>query len=187
MSEDWISLGDQNRATASTNMNMTSSRSHAVFSITVTQVQVCLAALSSFSLVIAAQSVDEGDLSKVSRVNLVDLAGSERSDMAGTSGERLRVRPRRFHLACVIVPAGGLGHQQVAAHARQGHQSAFREEPKEEIAVYPIPRLGADLVWMHVRLFSPGLTSRKDSQGESRWQCQDSHARHHQPRTRKPR
>ena len=37
---EWISLGDKHRATASTNMNLTSSRSHAVFSITVTQTQV---------------------------------------------------------------------------------------------------------------------------------------------------
>ena len=56
-------------------MNLTSSRSHAVFSITVTQIE----------------TIEEDELSKVSRVNLVDLAGSERSDAAGTSGLRLRV------------------------------------------------------------------------------------------------
>lgn len=72
--DSWISLGDTHRATASTNMNMTSSRSHAVFAITVTQIQ----------------TVEDDELSKVSRVNLVDLAGSERSDAAGTSGLRLR-------------------------------------------------------------------------------------------------
>jgi hypothetical protein len=37
---DWLRLGDKHRATASTNMNATSSRSHAVFSIVVTQATV---------------------------------------------------------------------------------------------------------------------------------------------------
>ena len=36
------------------------------------------------------QTIEEDQLSKVSRVNLVDLAGSERSDAAGTSGVRLK-------------------------------------------------------------------------------------------------
>ena len=72
--EGYITLGSKYRATASTNMNATSSRSHAVFIVTLTQTEVVLGE----------------ECSKVSRINLVDLAGSERSDAAGTSGQRLR-------------------------------------------------------------------------------------------------
>lgn len=72
--EGYITLGGKYRATASTNMNATSSRSHAVFTVTITQVET-----------------EEGEEhTKVSKVNLIDLAGSERSDRAGTSGQRLR-------------------------------------------------------------------------------------------------
>lgn len=75
--EGYITLGGRHRATAATNMNATSSRSHAVFMMVVTQTSV---------------AEDGEEHSKVSKVNLVDLAGSERSDAAGTSGQRLRVR-----------------------------------------------------------------------------------------------
>eukprot|EP00045_Choanoeca_perplexa_P016795 m.231199 g.231199 ORF g.231199 m.231199 type:complete len:1500 (+) comp17361_c0_seq2:265-4764(+) len=73
--EGWLAVGGKHRATASTNMNATSSRSHAVFTMMVSQI-----------------TKDEDDIehTKVSKVNLVDLAGSERSDVAGTSGQRLR-------------------------------------------------------------------------------------------------
>eukprot|EP00730_Choanoeca_flexa_P005630 TRINITY_DN11987_c0_g1_i1.p1 TRINITY_DN11987_c0_g1~~TRINITY_DN11987_c0_g1_i1.p1 ORF type:complete len:1495 (+),score=462.43 TRINITY_DN11987_c0_g1_i1:149-4633(+) len=73
--EGWLAVGSKHRATASTNMNATSSRSHAVFTMVVSQI-----------------TKDEDDIehTKVSKVNLVDLAGSERSDVAGTSGQRLR-------------------------------------------------------------------------------------------------
>jgi kinesin family protein 1 len=74
-----ISEGNKTRTVASTEMNQTSSRSHAVVTITLTQkiVQV---------------SKESAHLSseKVSRISLVDLAGSERSSMAGTSGLRLK-------------------------------------------------------------------------------------------------
>eukprot|EP00049_Salpingoeca_infusionum_P007204 m.117134 g.117134 ORF g.117134 m.117134 type:complete len:1509 (+) comp13624_c0_seq3:124-4650(+) len=73
--EAWLNVGSQHRATASTNMNATSSRSHAVFTMVVTMGQI---------------GEDGEEHAKVSKVNLVDLAGSERSDSAGTVGIRLR-------------------------------------------------------------------------------------------------
>lgn len=72
--EGYMTLGSKYRATASTNMNATSSRSHAVFIVNLTQTLV----------------EDGEEHTKVSRINLIDLAGSERSDSAGTSGQRLR-------------------------------------------------------------------------------------------------
>jgi kinesin family protein 14 len=76
--ESYLALGGRHRATAATNMNATSSRSHAVFTMVVTQTTI-------------EEDIGE-EHSKVSKINLVDLAGSERSDAAGTSGQRLRVR-----------------------------------------------------------------------------------------------
>ena len=73
-------------------MNATSSRSHAVFQIIVTQTEVGLGHRRlSHRFTLLLQHLDEDQFSKVSRVNLVDLAGSERSDAAGTTGVRLRV------------------------------------------------------------------------------------------------
>lgn len=65
--------GSKARTIASTNMNATSSRSHAVFTI----------ALSH-----AKKNLEKSE--KVSKVNLVDLAGSERADATGAAGARLK-------------------------------------------------------------------------------------------------
>ena len=63
------------RATGSTKMNATSSRSHAIFSLTIRQ-QRC---------------DDDQDLTKMtSKFHLIDLAGSERADSTGAKGERLK-------------------------------------------------------------------------------------------------
>lgn len=66
--------GASSRATASTNMNDISSRSHAVFIITIEQMR---------------QGPDGVKLTKVSKLNLVDLAGSERIRITGAKGIRL--------------------------------------------------------------------------------------------------
>ncbi|KAL1465583.1 hypothetical protein WDU94_005138, partial [Cyamophila willieti] len=73
---DLIDEGNKARTVAATNMNETSSRSHAVFTIFFTQ-----------------QAVDDmTDLTteKVSKISLVDLAGSERADSTGAKGTRLK-------------------------------------------------------------------------------------------------
>ena len=64
------------RTVAATNMNETSSRSHAVFTIIFTQ----------------RRFDKETNLSgeKVSKISLVDLAGSERADSTGAKGTRLK-------------------------------------------------------------------------------------------------
>lgn len=67
--------GNKTRTVASTNMNQSSSRSHAIFSITLTQTELK-----------EGLPVSE----KVSRIHLVDLAGSERARTSGTSGSRLK-------------------------------------------------------------------------------------------------
>ncbi|KAK9466910.1 hypothetical protein V1512DRAFT_207490 [Lipomyces arxii] len=68
--------GNKARTVAATNMNETSSRSHAVFTLTLTQ----------------KWHDDETnmDAEKMSRISLVDLAGSERASATGATGSRLK-------------------------------------------------------------------------------------------------
>ncbi|RXN04628.1 kinesin KIF1A isoform X1 [Labeo rohita] len=61
---------------AATNMNETSSRSHAVFNIIFTQKRF--------------DSETDNTSEKVSKISLVDLAGSERADSTGAKGTRLK-------------------------------------------------------------------------------------------------
>ena len=68
--------GNKSRTVASTNMNNESSRSHAVFTVIITQTLT------------DTQSGVSGE--KVSKVSLVDLAGSERAVKTGAVGERLK-------------------------------------------------------------------------------------------------
>lgn len=74
--EHLMDEGNKARTVAATNMNETSSRSHAVFTLVVTQ-----------------KKKDEEtklEAEKVSRISLVDLAGSERANSTGATGSRLK-------------------------------------------------------------------------------------------------
>ncbi|CAD6187370.1 unnamed protein product [Caenorhabditis auriculariae] len=67
--------GNKSRTVAATNMNAESSRSHAVFSLIVTQ---------------TLHDLDNGfSGEKVAKISLVDLAGSERAGKTGAMGKRL--------------------------------------------------------------------------------------------------
>lgn len=68
-----MNTGNQNRTIGATNMNEHSSRSHAIFLITIEMGSIG----------------DTGGI-RVGRLNLVDLAGSERQSKTGSSGERLK-------------------------------------------------------------------------------------------------
>ncbi len=73
---DLMDEGNKARTVASTNMNETSSRSHAVFTIVFTQKR---------------HDVETNLFTeKVSKISLVDLAGSERADSTGAKGVRLK-------------------------------------------------------------------------------------------------
>uniref|UniRef100_A0A8C5CNX8 Kinesin motor domain-containing protein n=1 Tax=Gadus morhua TaxID=8049 RepID=A0A8C5CNX8_GADMO len=71
-----MDAGNQARTVAATNMNETSSRSHAVFTIVFTQRR--------------RDQMTGLDTEKVSKISLVDLAGSERADSSGAKGTRLK-------------------------------------------------------------------------------------------------
>lgn len=73
---DLIDEGNKARTVAATNMNETSSRSHAVFTIFFTQQR--------------HDNMTDLTTEKVSKISLVDLAGSERADSTGAKGTRLK-------------------------------------------------------------------------------------------------
>jgi len=68
-------LGNKNRAVGATQMNIHSSRSHAIFTVTVECSEI---------------GIDGHNHLHVGKLNLVDLAGSERQTKTGSSGLRLR-------------------------------------------------------------------------------------------------
>ncbi|XP_063815148.1 kinesin-like protein KIF3B [Pseudophryne corroboree] len=73
--EHVMNVGNQNRSVGATNMNEHSSRSHAIFMITIECSELGL---------------DGENHIRVGKLNLVDLAGSERQTKTGAQGERLK-------------------------------------------------------------------------------------------------
>ncbi|KAF2801879.1 kinesin family protein-like protein [Mytilinidion resinicola] len=74
--ENLMDEGNKARTVAATNMNETSSRSHAVFTLILTQKR---------------HDVETRmDTEKVAKISLVDLAGSERATSTGATGARLK-------------------------------------------------------------------------------------------------
>ncbi|CAH0562408.1 unnamed protein product [Brassicogethes aeneus] len=74
--DNLMAEGNKSRTVAATNMNSESSRSHAVFTVILTQTLT------------DSKSGVSGE--KVSRISLVDLAGSERAVKTGAVGDRLK-------------------------------------------------------------------------------------------------
>ncbi|CAF1144865.1 unnamed protein product [Rotaria sordida] len=73
--EHVMTTGNLNRSTGATNMNEHSSRSHAIFIITVESSEI---------------GMDGKAHIRVGKLNLVDLAGSERQAKTGSTGERFK-------------------------------------------------------------------------------------------------
>ncbi|KUI58477.1 hypothetical protein VP1G_05783 [Cytospora mali] len=74
--EHLMDEGNKARTVAATNMNATSSRSHAVFTLMLTQKSV--------------DTETKMEMEKVAKISLVDLAGSERATSTGATGARLK-------------------------------------------------------------------------------------------------
>lgn len=74
--ENLMDEGNKARTVAATNMNETSSRSHAVFTLTLTQKR--------------HDTETNMDSERVAKISLVDLAGSERATSTGATGARLK-------------------------------------------------------------------------------------------------
>lgn len=71
---EWITLGNQNRTVNATEANATSSRSHAVLRVTVTQ---------------KAKAGGMTDTQSSATLSVIDLAGSERASVTKNKGDRL--------------------------------------------------------------------------------------------------
>jgi hypothetical protein len=86
-----LSMGSMNRITASTNMNAGSSRSHAVYTLTLEQ---------------TLKSSEDDVHFMTSKLTFVDLAGSERIKRTGAEGQRLKegiqINSGLFNLGQVI-------------------------------------------------------------------------------------
>lgn len=74
--ENLMDEGNKARTVAATNMNETSSRSHAVFTLMLTQKK--------------KDQETKMEAEKVAKISLVDLAGSERANSTGATGARLK-------------------------------------------------------------------------------------------------
>jgi len=74
--EHLMDEGNKARTVAATNMNETSSRSHAVFTIMLTQKRY--------------DPETKMEMEKAAKISLVDLAGSERANSTGATGARLK-------------------------------------------------------------------------------------------------
>ncbi|XP_022848841.1 kinesin-like protein KIN-4C [Olea europaea var. sylvestris] len=76
----YLLQGSVSRATGSTNMNSQSSRSHAIFTISMEQKRITSSSAGD----------DVADEILTAKLHLVDLAGSERAKRTGADGTRLR-------------------------------------------------------------------------------------------------
>jgi len=70
-----MSLGNKNRSVGATNMNAASSRSHAIFTITIER---------------SEKGADGQQHLRMGKLHMVDLAGSERQAKTGATGDRLK-------------------------------------------------------------------------------------------------
>lgn len=85
--EHVMTVGNKNRAVGPTDMNKHSSRSHAIFILTVE----C-----------SSRKEDGEDHIRVGKLNLVDLAGSERQSKTGSKGERFKEATKiNLSLSCL--------------------------------------------------------------------------------------
>jgi hypothetical protein len=129
-----MSLGGRARTVAHTNMNETSSRSHAIFTLTFRQLAspahgaekvhspgrgtASFWALDRFHVCLCSLFVRVCfPFLQVSRIHMVDLAGSERVDQTGASGERLREAKninRSLATLCDVVKALASQHDKAS-------------------------------------------------------------------------
>ncbi|KAM5172789.1 kinesin-like protein KIF21A isoform 2-T2 [Mantella aurantiaca] len=88
-----LKLGALSRTTASTQMNVQSSRSHAIFTVHLCQSRVCQKLESEYSLDnrITSESTEMNEFETLTaKFHFVDLAGSERLKRTGATGDRAK-------------------------------------------------------------------------------------------------
>ncbi|KAH8417585.1 hypothetical protein KR222_002302, partial [Zaprionus bogoriensis] len=130
--QECIARGNAHRTTASTNMNDTSSRSHAIFTITFVQ----------------AVFMNDMPSETVSKIHLVDLAGSERANATGATGQRLK---EGAHINKSLVTLGSvisaLAEQTSAANGHNASTLATTPNSATKRVLY-IPYRDSILTWL---------------------------------------
>ncbi|KAG8981948.1 kinesin-like protein Klp8 [Tulasnella sp. 425] len=119
--------GNKARTVAATNMNETSSRSHAVFTLLLTQKR--------------HDSDTNLDTEKVSRISLVDLAGSERARSTGATGQQLK---EGANINKSLTTLGKV----ISALALQSQADAKPTKGKKAAAAEHIPYRDSVLTWL---------------------------------------
>lgn len=134
--------GNKSRTVAATNMNETSSRSHAVFTIIFTQKR--------------NDTLTGLDTEKVSKISLVDLAGSERADSTGAQGTRLKeganINKSLTTLGKVIsglaeMVSSNIGIDAVISKSSNFTQNSVGVKKEAEDGSYSIQRFGSDMAF----------------------------------------
>ncbi|KAF1796402.1 hypothetical protein V8B55DRAFT_1029637 [Mucor lusitanicus] len=121
--EHLMDEGNKARTVAATNMNETSSRSHAVFTLFLTQKRL--------------DDLTKLETEKVARISLVDLAGSERANSTGATGARLK---EGANINRSLTTLGKV----IAGLAEQSSQEGKRGKKKEVF----IPYRDSVLTWL---------------------------------------
>ena len=122
--QELMARGNANRTTASTNMNDTSSRSHAIFTVTFSQ---------------ASFDCEDTPRETLSKLNLVDLAGSERANSTGATGQRLL---EGAHINKSLVTLGSV--IKALASASNSSQNVVRKSTQSSF----IPYRDSVLTWL---------------------------------------
>ncbi|KAI8364639.1 uncharacterized protein BYT42DRAFT_505980 [Radiomyces spectabilis] len=121
---DLMDEGNKARTVAATNMNETSSRSHAVFTVFLTQKRL--------------DQTTKMESEKVARISLVDLAGSERANSTGATGARLK---EGANINRSLTTLGKV----IAGLAEQSLQEGKKGKNKKEVF---IPYRDSVLTWL---------------------------------------
>ncbi|KAJ2340638.1 hypothetical protein GGF43_006367, partial [Coemansia sp. RSA 2618] len=127
--------GNKARTVAATNMNATSSRSHAVFTVVVTR-----------RTADAGCDADHAS-ERVSRISLVDLAGSERANSTMATGVRLKEGARiNQSLAALGKVISALADQQKKQHKKQ-QQNNQQHNQQQQTGNF-VPYRDSVLTWL---------------------------------------
>jgi len=140
-----MSEGNKVRTTASTNMNDTSSRSHAVFTLILTQA------------LYDEPTRQTGE--KVSRLSLVDLAGSERHGKTGTTGTRLQEGANINKSLTTL----GLVIKALADQSRAGGKQVFVPYRNSTLTWLLKDNLGGNAKTVMVATISPAADNYEES------------------------
>ncbi|TVY44823.1 Kinesin-like protein [Lachnellula subtilissima] len=115
--EHLMDEGNKARTVAATNMNETSSRSHAVFTLTLTQKKLDVETNMS--------------MEKAAKISLVDLAGSERANSTGATGARLKegaeINRSLSTLGRVIAALADLSDPKAKKKGKGANQVPYRD------------------------------------------------------------